>query len=149
MSNSSWAPNETAATIAAEGMWFQGNVLADVGYGVVLTLSFMCFRILFLHIRDSKRSPVGSGQLSTRQSIALLVYVGLIFFFGTLFTGALAWFTQLAFVNDRNFPGGPAVFEEIEFANPVDIACSVAFVLANWMADGMMVRVDPLFVHDF
>ena len=47
--------------------------------------------------------------------------------------------SQLAFINNRGYPGGPSVYEEQEFSIGVDEIGNVSYVLANWFADSMLV----------
>ena len=61
--------------------------------------------------------------------------------FGTMFTGATSKFTQLAFIEDRNFPGGPNAFANEMFAIPVDALANVCFVLSQWLCDALIVSV--------
>ena len=58
--------------------------------------------------------------------------------------GSLAKFTQLAFIDNRNFPGGPSAFENDEFSIPVDELGNVAFVLNNWLCDAVIVSTSVI-----
>lgn len=108
MANSSnpYAPDETGKQIFNDETWLQGELLSCVAYGVEVTLFVMCFSIL---VRQINRSNY-KGQL------ALLSFISVIFSLGTTFMVAQAVFTQIAFVRDRNFPGGPGTFEEAMFS---------------------------------
>lgn len=132
MSNSSnpWAPDEDAATIYAEETWLQGNLLSNIAYGVELTLFVMCFWIL---ARQTKRS-------NCKRQLFLLSFISIIFTLGTVFMGAQAKFTQQAFIEYRNFPGGPSAYEEVMYSNPVDEIANVCFIVGNWFMDAFLVR---------
>lgn len=52
---------------------------------------------------------------------------------------SLAAFTQMAFIDNRNYPGGPDAFENDMFSIPIDNAGNVAFVLSNWLSDAVVV----------
>ncbi|KIJ57991.1 hypothetical protein HYDPIDRAFT_163675 [Hydnomerulius pinastri MD-312] len=71
--------------------------------------------------------------------VPLLIYITVAFMLGTLFMVALAAFTQMAFIDDRNYPGGPNAFENNMFSIPVDDSGNAAFVLSNWLADALVV----------
>jgi len=43
----------------------------------------------------------------------------------------LAAFTQMAFVDNRNYPGGPSAFEFNMFSAPINQAGNVALVVSN------------------
>lgn len=53
--------------------------------------------------------------------------------------GSLAEFTQLAFIDNRNFPGGPNAYENVMFAIPVDSMGNVSAALQNWLCDALLV----------
>ena len=98
---SDFSPDETPSELFDENMWLQGAMITSVGYGAVLTLYILVFYILVSRM----------DQWNRRSHIALLVYTTTQFILATLFQAANARFTQLAFINDRNFPGGPSGFE--------------------------------------
>ncbi|EPQ51899.1 hypothetical protein GLOTRDRAFT_21904, partial [Gloeophyllum trabeum ATCC 11539] len=124
----SYAPNETHAQIYSEETFLQGALLASVGYGVVLTLYVFCMHLLV----------TGMNATNRRTNACFIVYVTVMFVLGTLFQASNSQFTQLAYVEDRDFPGGPAVYEEAMFYIPVDTMGNVAYVLSNWLADGLL-----------
>ncbi|CCM05255.1 uncharacterized protein FIBRA_07465 [Fibroporia radiculosa] len=139
MSNSSWAPNETASVIFAEETWLQGALLSNIAYGMQLTLFVMCFVTL---VRKMDRH-------NFRRQLFLLSFICVIFTIGTLFMGSQAKFTQQAFIEYRNYPGGPSVYEEAEFANPVDEIANVCFVVGNWLLDAFLVWRFMVIFRDF
>ncbi|OBZ74390.1 hypothetical protein A0H81_05756 [Grifola frondosa] len=49
-----------------------------------------------------------------------------------------AKFTQLAFVDNRNFPGGPNAYENNMYSIPVDAMGNTAFAVASWCSDALM-----------
>lgn len=136
MSNASWSPSESLSQLASERAWVLGGILTGVTYGVVLILSFMCLEALISRFRADARS---SKQSSYRRNIILICYVIVMFLLGTLDFISVTNSTLLAFVDDRNFPGGPAAFEEQEFSISIDEISNVAPVLASWCGEGMMV----------
>ncbi|KAH7908984.1 hypothetical protein BJ138DRAFT_1090304 [Hygrophoropsis aurantiaca] len=127
----SYSPDETAAQIFAEQTWLQGALLSGVGYGVVLALFWLCFRTLWKRIKVK--------DANHRRNVFFLLYSCVMFMLGSLFMGSNSDFTQLAYINQRNFPGGPAAFEEQMFSIGPDEIANVSFVLANWLADSLMV----------
>lgn len=132
MANSSnpYAPDETAAQIFNDETWLQGELLSCVAYGVELTLFVMCFGIVARQINRS----------NYKRQLAILSFVTVIFGLGTTFMVAQAVFTQIAFVRNRNFPGGPGAFEVAKFSvspNEISIAC---FVVGNWLMDIFLVH---------
>ncbi|KAL0955957.1 hypothetical protein HGRIS_002139 [Hohenbuehelia grisea] len=124
-----FAPDETSDQIFAEHGWLQGTILSAVAYGAVVVLFPMCFYQLADKIDRS----------NYRLKLGLLVYVSTIFTLSTLFMGSLAQFTQLAFIDNRNYPGGPGRYEVEMFPIPVDDIGSVTFVLSNCLCDGLII----------
>jgi len=129
MLNSTWKPEESASTIISERTWLAGMILAAVAYGIVFTLFVLTFKQL---VKTTTRD-------NYTQRLPFIIFISLIFILGTLFVGAIAKMTQFSFIDYRLFPGGPAAFEELEFSIPVDEISNVSYVIANWLADGMVV----------
>ncbi|PPQ64154.1 hypothetical protein CVT24_008789 [Panaeolus cyanescens] len=137
----SWRPQEDEFTILSERTWLAGIILSAVAYGIVFTLFVLSFRALYLSI----------NRANFTQKLIFLVYITLIFTFGTLIIGFGSKMTQLAFIDGQNIPGGPggcspeplakptAAFEQEEFAIPIDEVANVCYVLGQWFADGMVV----------
>ncbi|KAJ6631197.1 hypothetical protein B0H10DRAFT_1773766 [Mycena sp. CBHHK59/15] len=126
---SSYTLDETAAELFSENMWLQGAVLGSIAYGVVLTLFSMCFYLLVKQ----------TTKLNLKRNIFFLLYISIEFTLGSLFMGSLAKYVQLAFIENREYPGGPGAYEEAMFSIPVDEIGNVAFVLTNWLSDALVV----------
>ena len=129
MSNSSWAPDEDPLTISAEDKWLQGAFLCCLAYGSVVTLCFQCF-FLLANTFDRRR---------ILRDAPLLVFVLVTFAMSTAFIGTVMQFTQQAFVDDRNFPGGPNAYEIVEFSIPIDAAANDLVVVSTIISDALLV----------
>ncbi|KAH7918948.1 hypothetical protein BV22DRAFT_887473 [Leucogyrophana mollusca] len=127
----SWSPDETHVQILTEKAWFQGAILTGVAYGAVVVLAAMC-----LHSLCRRRR---ARDMTRGRSMFFLVYVSTIFILGSITFGTNAEFAQLAFVDNRNFPGGPSAYQQEMFSLPVNIVSDVALVLANWCADLLLI----------
>ncbi|KAG2123756.1 hypothetical protein DEU56DRAFT_829078 [Suillus clintonianus] len=127
--SSSWTPDESSNTLLAEKGWLQGTVVSAVAYGIGVALYFMCFHLLF---RQMTRT-------NYRKHLPLLMHITVTFILSTLFMAALANFTQLAFIQDRNYPGGPNAFEDDMFGIPVDNLGNVCGLIAMLLSDGLVV----------
>ena len=134
MSNSSWAPDEDAATISSEDKWLQGAFLCCVAYGFVATLSIQCFFMLIQ----------GFNKKKLFRDIPLLTFVVLTFSMSTAFIGTVMQFTQQAFVDDRNFPGGPSAYEIVEFSIPIDAAANDLIVVSTILSDALLVGLQDV-----
>ncbi|KAF9815214.1 hypothetical protein IEO21_04731 [Rhodonia placenta] len=128
-SSNPWLPDEDAESIYSEKTWLQGSLLSNIAYGVELTLFVMCFWILAWQTNRS----------NFKQQLFLLLFISIIFILGTIFMGAQAKVTQQAFIEYRNFPGGPGAYEFVILSNPVYEITSVCFVVANWLMDAFLV----------
>ncbi|KAF9234665.1 hypothetical protein BU15DRAFT_65517 [Melanogaster broomeanus] len=117
----SYTPPESSAVLYAEHTWLAGAVIAGAGYGVVLALTW-----LWMRPATDETSSSSSTLSSCSRS-------------GTLFIGSNSKFTQLAFIENRDFPGGPSQYEQEMFSISVDEISNVAFVLSNWLADSLLV----------
>ncbi|TFK40274.1 hypothetical protein BDQ12DRAFT_734277 [Crucibulum laeve] len=129
MSNPYRPIEEFPGQLFQERTWLEGAILLGVAYGVELTVFCMSFHLLFQQTTRSNLNKNGP----------LMLYISALFILGTLFMASAARMTQLAFIDNRNYPGGPAQFEVDMFSIPVDNLGNVAFVIANWLADGLMV----------
>lgn len=144
-----WIPDLPAEALFDERAWLSGTILTGVGYGVVLTLTFMCLGQLI-------------PRVSNRMNKFWILYVCCDFLFATMFIAGDSKMAQLSFIDYRNFTapdvtGGPckknclpcprlrlihpssASFEEVMFSLPVSEMGNVAFVLSNWFADAVVV----------
>ncbi|KAJ3552793.1 hypothetical protein NM688_g3966 [Phlebia brevispora] len=68
----------------------------------------------------------------------LLGYVVLTFILSTILIGTGMQFTMQAFVNDRNFPGGPSAYEVVEFSIPIDATANDALVISTYLSDALL-----------
>ncbi|KAF8213596.1 hypothetical protein K438DRAFT_1804276 [Mycena galopus ATCC 62051] len=122
--NSTYRPDETNVEIFSEHTWLQGAFLASVAYGMQALLFFMSVGLLW---KARKTHP--------KRNLGLLVYITALYTGSTIYMGALLQFTQLSFIDDRNIPGGPNEFEDVEFSLPVDMIANVLMVILTWMCD--------------
>jgi len=127
--NSSWVPDESSQTLSAERSWLQGAIITAIAYGVAVSLCFLSFHLL---IREKNR-------LVFRRRLPLFFYITASFILGTLHMISVAAFTQMAFIDDRNYPGGPDAFETYIYPIPVGDVGRVALVLSNWLSDALVV----------
>ncbi|TRM69184.1 hypothetical protein BD626DRAFT_544008 [Schizophyllum amplum] len=119
---SSWRPKEDALTLFSERAWLQGAFLATVAYGMQVVLFASAAYLLYKRKNDIR-------------NVALLVYICVIFGLGTLYMGGLLKFTQLCFIDQREYPGGPSAYEDDMFSIPVDMLANVTLVICNWLCD--------------
>ena len=145
--NASYAPpGEDAATLWLERSALDGTFLTCVAYGrtsvhvastclinvtflgMLLLLFIQCCHVLLRKdpSRDSRRW-------------ALFTYTLAIFILATLALGSSLKWNELAFIDQRAYPGGPSAFYKAYFSYWVTMFSSSCFIVLNWMADGLLV----------
>lgn len=65
-------------------------------------------------------------------------YINVMFVLGTLYMITEAWSTQVGFVD---YPGGPLQFGAVSDGYPLEYMGNVVFILADWLADGLLVSL--------
>ena len=63
------------------------------------------------------------------------------FILGTIFIGANTKVNELSFIDNRNFPGGPNAYLAAFYNSTPNLLGNTMFVIANWLADGLLVRL--------
>ncbi|KAF7290014.1 hypothetical protein HMN09_01306200 [Mycena chlorophos] len=117
-SSSSYRPDESNADIFSEHTWLQGAFLATLAYGAAAVLYFMTVSLLL----------ASKGRI-------LLSYISMMFLLSTLYIAGELKFTQQAFIDDRNIPGGPSAYENVMYNLPIDMLSNVTLVLLAGMCD--------------
>lgn len=123
----SYRPDESNDQIYAEGAWLQGAIVTGVLYGVVIVLSAMCWRSLWPRAQSH-----GTGYKKNR---FFLFYVAFLFVVGTIYVAFNSQITQMGFIDNRLYPGGPGAYEEATSSPPLN----TAFVVSDWCADLLMI----------
>lgn len=130
---STWAPpGESASDLWLERSNFNSVILSGVGYGVHFTLYLIVLQHLVQHPphRRSGKPKVPWG---------LVAYITWNFIMGTFGIAAEARFNQMTFIDFRNYPGGPNAYVSAEYGVFINIFGTVAYIILNWFADGLVV----------
>jgi Ni/Fe-hydrogenase subunit HybB-like protein len=125
-----YRPDESDAVIFSEHTWLQGAFLATIAYGMSVVLFAMTVYLLQKH---KKRK-------NSKKHTALTIYVSILFVLSSVYQGTLQEWTQLSFIDWRNFPGGPSEFQDVMFSMPVDMGANTTLVISNWFCDIINVR---------
>ncbi|KAJ7045755.1 hypothetical protein C8F04DRAFT_1066038 [Mycena alexandri] len=120
-----YQPDETPAEIFSEHTWLQGAFLACIAYGMQAILFFMSLHLL----------AFAPARKRSRWNVGLASYMVVMFILGTLYMAGLLEFTQEAFVDARNIPGGPNAYEDVMYSLPIDMLANVTVVLLTWLCD--------------
>jgi len=75
------------------------------------------------------------NTINSKKNIGLMIYITIIYILGTLYVAGLLQFTQDSFIDGRNIPGGPSVYETVMFSVPIDMLPNVIMVMLSWMCD--------------
>ena len=126
-----WRPDEDQATILSEERWLQGAFVATIAYGAIVVLCIQCFFILVRSFKFSKAKTTRYG---------LIIFVILMFFLNTGLIAATIRFTQQAFVDFRNYEGGPSAYEVDFFSIPIGAAGNDCLIVTTMVADALLVR---------
>ena len=131
---STWAPpGESASDLWLERSNFDSVIISGTAYGVHLTL----FLIVAHHLVRHPPSTRTSGK--THVPWGLVAYITWNFILGTIGIAAEGRFNELTYVDDRNYPGGPNAFFIAQYGDFINIFGTVAYVVLNWFADGLVV----------
>lgn len=80
------------------------------------------------------------GAKLPKSSIAL---VSVLFILGTLMIAGNTKFEEMMWIDDRNFPGGPDAFLQLDYDNPVMTMVNSSYIIANFLANGVLVSTQP------
>jgi hypothetical protein len=145
---SPFAPaNETASDLYIERLNFDGYQLGAIGYGMsrfyclVSSLTPLDHTGVTLVVAAMAAHALwGLRQRQPKFAYILLVYVFVIFALGTIGNAANIKWSELGFIENREFPGGPnAFFVAEESVTMVNLLCLGAYIVATWMQDGFLV----------
>lgn len=135
---STWAPpGESPADLWQERSNFDSVVLSATAYGVHLTL----YIIVLQHLVQHPPVKAGAGAKG-KVPWGLVAYITWNFILGTFGIAAEAKFNELTFVDSRNYPGGPNAFVAAQYGDFINIFGTVAYVILQWFADGLVVSVN-------
>ncbi|KAL0573267.1 hypothetical protein V5O48_008694, partial [Marasmius crinis-equi] len=125
-SGNPYAPQEPAPLLLLEHCDWAGTNISEIFYGGTIVLFFCCIKALLW------------PSHSRKPNYYLACYSFVIFSLGTIFVAMNVHLTQLSFIDDRNFPGGPEGFALANASTWRAIVPNSCFVIANWMADGLL-----------
>ncbi|KAG5639721.1 hypothetical protein H0H81_000001 [Sphagnurus paluster] len=82
----------------AERATYYGTLLATLAYGALLMLYVQLTQVLFARPKSGRKYWV------------LVAYAGVLFILATLAVGAIFRFSEMTYIDNRNYPGGPVAF---------------------------------------
>lgn len=87
-------------------------------------------------------SPTG-----TRLSKLFLVALVMLFAMGTITIACTAKFSEQMWIDYREIPGGPNAFLAEHYDTPVNVLGNTAYIVANFLADTILVCCSYLTAH--
>ncbi|KAM5531778.1 hypothetical protein V8D89_014548 [Ganoderma adspersum] len=129
MPTNPYAPNETASDLWLEKSNLVGAVLGGVAYGVhVAVFAESTYAIC----RSIPLRKVGG------RSLLPLAFIFVLFAMGTIDVACNTRMTQLMFIDNRAYPGGPNAWFSAFYSIGVNTAGNTSYVVANALADGVL-----------
>lgn len=142
-STSSCTPDVVAAISFRRDRWLQATFLACIAYGIVLTLFSMCLYLILRGIYANMQDRLSPRYLfrrfawaCPRHTFILLVFVLAMTTYSTMIVVSTMKVTRKALVYTGCWDGVTTGKTPIR----LDAMGNFAFVLANWGADGLLVR---------
>ena len=105
-------------------------MLQNLPFGVELSLFVMCF---LTSVQNMKPSTM-------RRQLLVLSFITVVFGLGVTFMVTNNLLAQQAFVEYRNYPGGPASYMYAMFSDTVGFTNNVTWVFSNCILDAFLVR---------
>ncbi|EJD46583.1 hypothetical protein AURDEDRAFT_164408 [Auricularia subglabra TFB-10046 SS5] len=125
-SEEAWTPDESADALWAERSNLDGVFIGAVAYGVHATLFFMTLKLLWARPR------------TTWKDYTWIAYVIVLFTLSSIGNGAQLKFAQMTYIDDRNYPGGPAAFYTAGSTAFMAVFCNSIYTANTWLQDGLL-----------
>ncbi|KAL0065744.1 hypothetical protein AAF712_007227 [Marasmius tenuissimus] len=112
-------------------LWFEratfvSTHLSSVGYGIHVAVFFTVTYFLL--------------KKKMQYKLLWLLFNGSLFAFGTISLACSIYYNENAWVNQREYPGGPLVYLFEQQALPTQTLGNTAAILASFFADGLMLQ---------
>ncbi|KAL1762037.1 hypothetical protein FB107DRAFT_254543 [Schizophyllum commune] len=133
MSNSTnpYAPSdEPPELMLADRTNFIGAILCGSAWGILLTVAFMTVQALLASLR--------SNPHWSRTAMPLLAFVVIIVACGTLNFAGNTDISRRMFVENRMYPGGPSMFLNDHYDDPMNVLGNAGYIIANFFADALL-----------
>ncbi|KLO05094.1 hypothetical protein SCHPADRAFT_884040 [Schizopora paradoxa] len=132
-------PGEDAADLWFERSNFAGCLLGGVAYGMHVIVFGIAIYLMTRGRKQRHYKGASTNRGLSGTSIGYIICVCILFVLGTIQLGTNTRYYEMMWIDDRNFPGGPIAFFTSEFSLPVNTVGGVAFILADFLADAILV----------
>ncbi|KAI0667416.1 hypothetical protein C8Q78DRAFT_378708 [Trametes maxima] len=130
MANPYAPPGESAADLWLEKSNLDGAFLGGVAYGAHIAVFAQCFYTIATRLRSGKDVPSRSRWL--------LGFITVLFAMGSLNIACNTKMTQLMFIDNRGYPGGPNAWFFANYNYGVNTAGNAAYAVSSFLADGIL-----------
>lgn len=93
-----------------------------------MTLFFLCFAALW---KGRARSP--------KFSYGMIAFISGMFILGSIGNAAQMRLVEQAYIDSRNYPGGPGAYETYYGSVLASVMSTGAYIVNSWFADGLLV----------
>jgi len=129
--NPSYAPNDTSTEYWSEVTHLNGQtVLSGFSFGILFTLYVLCMDAFLPQFKKPAHRKSALFNIVYTTTILILVGTG---------TASNARLTQIIWIENRNYPGGPAKFLEQEQNYSVYVWGWAMYVIASWLQDAYVI----------
>ncbi|KAF8890140.1 hypothetical protein BD779DRAFT_1622693 [Infundibulicybe gibba] len=120
-------PQESPSEVTLDKYFLATDFISGVGYGAQGVLYFICTRYLW------------TQRKARRMNLFMLAYITLLFLISTIVQVTQAYRTQLAFIENRNSPGGPWGYYDASLGGTSNIVGQAASVALLFLSELFMV----------
>lgn len=99
-----------------------------IATGVHATLFFIALKLLWERSRPNPNAKFW------------MAYIIVVFAVSSVANGAQFKFTQMSFVDNRHYPGGPSVYIAQQAGAKPSVASISAYIINGWLQDALIVR---------
>ncbi len=85
-------------------------------------------------------APALSRRNTATRRVWLLLFISTLFAMGTINLACNTKMTQLMFIDNRGFPGGPNAWFFAFYSDGINTAGNASYIIANFLTDGLLVR---------
>ncbi|KII90713.1 hypothetical protein PLICRDRAFT_542310 [Plicaturopsis crispa FD-325 SS-3] len=126
MPSQSSPTSESPHDMWAERSILSGMFLGAVAYGIHVTLFVTALQLLFFRQRK-------------KADYIFLAYISINFILGTIGNAAdIKIRGEMAFIDFRDFPGGPSAYIMSQTTNPLAVMCHSTYLVSTWLQDGLI-----------
>ncbi|KAJ6450728.1 hypothetical protein C8R47DRAFT_1230155 [Mycena vitilis] len=121
-------PALPAAILAIERATVVGDALSQMIFGIVVCV----FLQTMYHLVD------GPPRRHENRNLPLIAFTTVIFALGMVFVSMDLTSLRLAFVDNRNFPGGPIAYSLAQYGQPIVVIPNACAIIGDWLAAGFL-----------